>query len=107
MLTFGNTNLNAGDIITFSSPIQAPTNQNEQPHINPYTSGRYIIMALKHQVDVASQRHEMVLKCYKDSVSNAYPTEEEALSSIGQGNISKTDIYEDQLQSFGGGLDYF
>tara|TARA_Y200000002_G_scaffold374456_1_gene375215 strand:- start:116 stop:1591 length:1476 start_codon:yes stop_codon:yes gene_type:complete len=107
MLTFGNTILNAGDIVTFTSQIQAPTDQNEDGRVNPYTSGRYIIMALKHQVDVASQRHEMVLKCYKDSVSSAYPTEEEALSSIGQGLSSKTDIYEDQLKSFGGGLDYF
>ena len=50
-------------------------------------------MALKHQVDVASQRHEMVLKCYKDSVSNAYPTEEEALSNIGQDNRLQKQIY--------------
>ena len=107
LLVFGNTIINAGDIITFSSPIQAPQNQDERAEVNPYTSGRYIVMALKHQVDVASQRHEMVLKCYKDSVSNAYPTEEEALSSIGQGSSSKTDIYEDQLKQFGGGLDYF
>ena len=35
---------------------------------NPYTSSRYLIMAIKHIVNIEAQRHEMVLKCYKDSV---------------------------------------
>ena len=48
----------------------------------------------------------MVLKCYKDSVRSAYPTEEEALSNIGKADIKDYDIYEEQLKEFGGGVDF-
>ena len=89
LLVYGNTKLNAGDIITFQSPLQKPGNMEN----NPYTSGRYVIMAIKHIVNVEAQRHEMVLKCFKDSVRNAYPTEEDALSSVG---ISK-DIKDEEI----------
>jgi len=85
MLVYGNTLLNAGDIITFSSPVQRPG----EPENNPYTSGRYVIMAIKHVVNVEAQRHEMVLRCFKDSVRNAYPKEEDALSSVGNGKDNK------------------
>ena len=89
LLVYGNTKLNAGDIITFQSPLQRPGNMEN----NPYTSGRYVIMAIKHIVNVEAQRHEMVLKCFKDSVRNAYPKEEDALSSVG---ISK-DIKDEEI----------
>jgi len=79
LLVYGNTLVNAGDIITFTSPVQRPGEVEN----NPYTSGRYVVMAIKHMVNVESQRHEMVLKCFKDSVRNAYPKEEDALNSVG------------------------
>ena len=89
LLVYGNTILNAGDIITFSSPVQRPG----EPENNPYTSGRYVIMAIKHMVNVEAQRHEMVLKCFKDAVSTPYPTEEDALNQIGRGKGNNKDIY--------------
>ena len=95
MLVFGNTLLNAGDIITFKSPVQRPGDIEN----NPYTSGRYIIMAIKHIVNVEAQRHEMVIKCFKDSVRNAYPKEGDALSSIGSTKDNKDEeIYTIQRE---------
>jgi len=94
LLVYGNTILNAGDVITFSSPIQRPG----EPDNNPYTSGRYVIMAIKHMVNVEAQRHEMVLKCFKDAVSTPYPTEEDALNSIGKGQNTNEDIYTIQRE---------
>ena len=105
LLVYGNTLLNAGDIITFTTPVLRPGEDGDD-NINPYTSGRYVIMAMKHTVNTEAQRHEMVLKCYKDSVRSAYPTEEEALSNIGKADIKDYDIYEEQLKEFGGGVDF-
>ena len=89
LLVYGLTKVNAGDIITFTSPVQRPG----EPENNPYTSGRYVVMAVKHMVNVEAQRHEMVLKCFKDAVSTPYPTEEDALNSIGKGDSINEDIY--------------
>ena len=105
ILAHGYTMLNAGDIITFTTPVLRPGEDGDD-NINPYTSGRYVIMAMKHTVNTEAQRHEMVLKCYKDSVRSAYPTEEEALSNIGKADIKDYDIYEEQLKEFGGGVDF-
>ena len=97
LLVYGNTIINAGDIITFTSPVQRPGDTVEN---NPYTSGRYVIMAIKHMVNVESQRHEMILKCFKDAVSMPYPTEEDALNQVGKGTIGdNADIYKVQRDS--------
>jgi hypothetical protein len=50
-------------------------------------------------VNVESQRHEMILKCFKDAVSTPYPTEEDALNQIGKGNTVDGDIYKIQRAS--------
>jgi len=94
LLVYGNTRLNAGDVITFTSPVQRPG----EPENNPYTSGRYVIMAIKHMVNVESQRHEMVLKCFKDAVSTPYPTEEDALNQLGKEDITNEEIYNIQKE---------
>jgi len=93
LLVYGNTNLNAGDIINFTSPVMRPGDKTEH---NPYTSGRYLIMAIKHTISVESGTHEMVLKCYKDSVRNSYPSESDPLIT-GKSNISKTNIYDQDI----------
>ena len=95
LLVYGNTMLNAGDIITFTSPVQRPG----EPENNPYTSGRYVILAIKHMVNVEAQRHEMVLKCFKDAVSTPYPTEEDALNQIDNGKTTNEEIYKIQRDS--------
>ena len=95
LLVYGYTMLNAGDIITFDAPLQRPGN----PENNPYTTGRYVIMAIKHMVNVEAQRHEMVLKCFKDAVSTPYPTEEDALNQLDNGKTTNEEIYKIQRDS--------
>ena len=104
MLVFGNTLINAGDVVTFTSQVQRPNNFSDNEGLNPYTSGRYVVMAMKHIINIQAQRHEMILKCFKDSVRNAYPTEEEALSSVGRANITDYNLYNEQFKEFVGEL---
>ena len=48
-------------VITFDAPLQRISDVEN----NPYTTGRYVIMAIKHMVNVEAQRHEMVLNVKK------------------------------------------
>jgi hypothetical protein len=64
----------------------------EKPDQNPYTNGRYMIMAIKHTISVEAQRHEMVLRCFKDSVRTPYPSETDPLI-VGTDNTKEIDIY--------------
>ena len=102
MLVYGNTLITAGDIVTFTSPAMIPTGAGERVINDEYTSGRYVIMALKHIVNIEAQTHEMVLKCFKDSVRTAYPTEEDALSNVGKGDTSNYNLYDKQYEEFYG-----
>ena len=95
LLVYGNTLINAGDIITFDAPLQRPGDVEN----NPYTTGRYVIMAIKHMVNVEAQRHEMVLKCFKDAVSTPYPKEEDALTHMDKGKTITEEIYKIQRDS--------
>ena len=63
---------------------------------NPYTSGRYLIMAIKHTMSLEAQSHEMTLKCMKDSVRTPYPTEEDALI-VGKDNTRDINIYNEDI----------
>ena len=90
LLVYGNTSLNCGDIINFTVPVMQPKAQNN----NPYTSGRYLIMAIKHTISVESKSHEMVLKCFKDSVRTPYPREEEGLL-VGIEDDTNINIYKE------------
>ncbi len=102
MLVYGNTLITAGDIVTFTCPAMVPMGAGERVINNEYMSGRYVIMALKHIVNIEAQTHEMILKCFKDSVRTAYPTEEDALSNVGKGDTSNYDLYEKQYEEFYG-----
>ena len=93
MLVYGNTLLNAGDVINFTVPVMQP---GEDKIPNPYTSGRYLIMAIKHTIAVTTQNHTMVLKCMKDSVRTPYPTEEDALI-VGKDNTRDINIYNEDI----------
>ena len=68
---------------------------------NPYTSGRYLVMAIKHTISVESNTHEMILKCYKDSVRNAYPSESDPLIT-GKSDTSSINIYQEDLVTLDG-----
>jgi hypothetical protein len=93
LLVHGNTLLNAGDVINFTVPVMQP---GEDKIPNPYTSGRYLIMAIKHTIAVTTQNHTMVLKCMKDSVRTPYPTEEDALI-VGKDNTRDINIYNEDI----------
>ena len=97
MMVHGNTLLNAGDIINFTVPVLRP---GEDTIPNPYVSGRYLIMAIKHTIALGGN-HEMTLKCMKDSVRTPYPKEEDALI-VGKDNTEDISIYnKDSEQQFG------
>ncbi len=96
LLVYGNTGINVGDIINFTSPIMQP---GEKAETNPYTNGRYLIMAIKHTISAEAQRHEMTLRCFKDSVRTPYPSESDPLI-IGSEKAFNADIYEqDNLET--------
>ena len=91
ILAHGYTMLNAGDIINFTEPVRQPG--DKKPN-NPYTSGRYLVMAIKHTLSVETQTHTMVLKCFKDSVRTPLPSEEDGLF-VGREDNTNIDIYKE------------
>ena len=95
MLVYGNTQINAGDVINFSVPVMR-TPGNKEPMQNPYTSGRYLIMAIKHTMSLDAQSHEMTRKCMKDSVRTPYPREEDPLI-VGKDNTKEINIYNEDI----------
>ena len=95
LLVYGNTQINAGDIINFSVPVMQP---GEKADPNPYTNGRYLVMAIKHTLSTEAQRHEMTLRCFKDSVRTPYPSETDPLI-VDKDNSVRVDIYnEDNIE---------
>ena len=93
LLVYGNTSINVGDIINFTAPVMQP---GEKPEPNPYTNGRYLIMAIKHTISTEAQRHEMTLRCFKDSVRTPYPSESDPLI-VGKENEVTYDIYKEDI----------
>ena len=93
LLVYGNTQLNCGDVINFTVPVMQP-GENSVP--NPYTSGRYLIMAIKHTSAVTTQNHTMVLRCMKDSVRTPYPKETDPLIT-GKDDINEVNIYNEDI----------
>ena len=91
LLVYGNTIINAGDIIFFNQPLMRPADRTIQ---NPYTSGRYLVMAIKHTVSLETGTHEMTLQCMKDSVRTPYPIESDPLI-VGKDNRKEINIYEE------------
>ena len=76
LLIHGNSLLNAGDIVTFDLPLMRPLGQDRQ-ETNPYYGGRYMILAIKHVINIKAQRYEMVLNCMKDAVRTPFPQEKD------------------------------
>ena len=96
LLVYGNTLINCGDIITFTSPMMRPTGPGEEVELNPYTSGRYLIMAIKHIATLETGTHEMILRCMKDSVRTPYPSESDPLI-VGKDKTRIDNIYEQDV----------
>jgi hypothetical protein len=95
MLVYGNTDLNAGDIINFNLPLLKPSGDSE-PKENPYIGGRYLIMAIKHTMVLETGTHEMTLRCMKDSVRTPYPSEEDPLI-VGTDKTRDINIYKEDI----------
>jgi len=95
LLVYGNTILSAGDVIRFNEPLYQTAGRDE---VNPYTSGRYIIMAIKHTISIEAGNHTMVLRCYKDSVGEPYPTSSEPLIE-GKDNTEVINVYEKDIEA--------
>ena len=51
----GQTRMNAGNMITFNIAIQRPIAHDTTQELNPYYSGRYLILSLKHKFDIIKQ----------------------------------------------------
>lgn len=69
----GQIRLNAGDMISFSLPLQRPIKSDEKLELNPYYSGRYLILQIRHEFDVNEQKHMMSMRCVKDSTKGELP----------------------------------
>ena len=77
---YGNSLITAGCIINFEMPSMKPLGENELPKQNPYWSGRYLVMGVKHVISTESESYEMSLKCMKDAVRTSYEIETEDVS---------------------------
>jgi len=66
----GDTFITVGDIIEFNLPLASSKNPGE-PNINPFYSGRYLITAIRHKMDL--QSYEMIVEATRDCLSAKYP----------------------------------
>lgn len=72
---FGDTNVMCGDIIEIIIPMNRPLGAADTDSFaDPILSGRYLVIALAHQINHPTQQHVMNLTAMKDSVTNAVPT---------------------------------
>lgn len=69
----GQTRINVGNMISFALPDQRPVAHDEAQKLNPYYSGRYLLLSLKHKFDVINQKHTMNIRAVKDSVPTQMP----------------------------------
>ena len=71
----GNSQLQAGDIITFDMPLIEPTGHNKKVRSNPYWSGRYLIYDLKHIINRGDDKYEVHIRAVKDNPAFPYVSE--------------------------------
>lgn len=92
----GDTRIHVGELINFELPYQVPVQGNDKQELNPYWAGRYLIMNLKHTIDMDTQKHSMTIKCAKDSTRISIPTEtEEMVVKLKEKNSNSiVNIYE-------------
>ena len=70
----GQTRLNCGEMISFALPNQRPVQHDQPQTLNPYYSGRYLILSIKHKFDVVAQKHTINMRCVKDAAATDLPT---------------------------------
>ena len=93
----GNTKVHAGDLISFSLPSAKPINPGESQELNPYYSGRYLVLQIKHNINRIDNKHEMVIRCSKDAVRNMLPvnTETDLVKLKDKNNSQIISVFED------------
>ncbi len=69
----GQTRMNVGNIITFNLPLQRQVAHDKAQETNPYYSGRYLMLVLKHSFDIPNQKHTMNIRAVKDSTMTDLP----------------------------------
>jgi hypothetical protein len=96
----GNTKVHAGDLISFALPFQKPVAPDESQELNPYYSGRYLVLQVKHIVNNIAKKHEMIMRCVKDAVSNPLPAESDNITVKLQdhNNRQVVNVYEEDEQ---------
>ena len=82
----GFTGLSVGDLISFEMPSYEPSGVDNPLDLDPYMSGRYLVKSIRHKISTTSDKHEMTLLIFKDSVYTGYPQE----------NVNTLDGREDQ-----------
>ncbi len=102
LLVFGNSLINCGDVVTFDLPLMRPLGDEKQES-NPQYGGRYMIMAIKHVINVDAGRYEMVLKCMKDAVRTPYVRELDT-NITNTANDGVYDIYKEDRNILSGDL---
>ena len=90
----GQTRINAGNIITFNLPLQKRVAHDEGQETNPYYSGRYLILQLKHKIDIPNQEHTMNIRAVKDAVMTDLPKGLDEVTNLREHQIG-VNIYEE------------
>lgn len=93
----GQTRINVGNIITFNLPMQRQVAHDKGQETNPYYSGRYLILSLKHKFDIPQQKHTMNIRAVKDAVMTDLPKGLDEITNLRehQGDVN---IYEEDVR---------
>ena len=89
----GQTRMNCGEMISFALPNQRPVQHDQPQTLNPYYSGRYLILSLKHKFDVVAQKHTMNIRCVKDSTPKELPKGLDTVYTK-TGKVQAQDLYK-------------
>jgi len=89
----GQTRLNVGNMISFALPDQRPVAHDQAQTLNPYYSGRYLILSIKHKFDMIAQKHTINLRAVKDSVPTQMPEGLEILEKE-ESNLETVSLYD-------------
>ena len=93
----GQTRINAGNIITFNLPMQRKVAHDEGQQTNPYYSGRYLILQLKHKIDIPNQKHTMNIRAVKDAVMFDLPKGLDEVTNLKE-HQEGVNIYEEDVR---------
>ena len=89
----GQTRMNCGEMISFALPNQRPVQHDQPQTLNPYYSGRYLVLSLKHKFDVVAQKHTMNIRCVKDSTPKELPKGLDTVYTK-TGKVQAQDLYK-------------